>query len=163
VSLVESQSIGSTITKERRRFPRVELTLTGRYMLRNRNESHCWMINLSAGGIAVLGFDKGMIGERIVANFSQIGWVEGMIARNFDNCFAFALELGASKREKLTQTLAWLTNHHVRGVPDRRAIERVRTHRRRLTLTTLDGQSCRATLMDASPFGAALSATLAPP
>jgi len=117
VSLVApSQTFGSTSPAERRRFPRVELSVAGNYMLRSRNESACWSVDLSPGGIAVLGFDKGMIGERIVANFSHIGWVEGMIARNFDNCFAFALRLGTSKRRKFAQTLEWLTSHpHSRG------------------------------------------------
>jgi hypothetical protein len=164
VSLVApSHSFGSTSPVERRRFPRVELSVAGKYMLRSRNESACWSVDLSPGGIAVLGFDKGMIGERIVANFGHIGWVEGMIARNFDNCFAFALRLGTSKRRKFAQTLEWLTSNHVRGVPDRRASERVKTRRRRLTLATLDGQTCHAVLMDASPIGAALYADLAPP
>jgi hypothetical protein len=147
---------------ERRRFPRVELTLTGKYMLSRRREANCWTVDLSPSGIAILSFDKGMIGERIVANFSHIGWVEGMIARQFDNCFAFALKLSCAKRRKLTQTLAWLTSHHTGGVPDRRASERIKTNRRRLRLETLDGRSCRAVLMDASPTGAALYADLAP-
>jgi hypothetical protein len=165
VSLVvtPSHSFGRTVADERRGVPRVELTLTGKYMLRSRNESPCWTVDLSPSGIAVLGFDKGMIGERIVASFSHIGWVEGMIARNFDNCFAFALQLGAAKRRKFAETLAWLTSHHIRGTPDRRSYERVKTYRRRLALATCDGQSCPAVLMDVSAIGAALYADFAPP
>jgi hypothetical protein len=108
---------GDTKLKERRRYRRVELTLSGRYMLRNRHEYPCWTINLSPGGIAVLGLEKGLIGERVVAYFNHIGRIEGMIARNFDQCFAVEMRLPAPKREKLSQVLALLVRRHTRGGP----------------------------------------------
>jgi PilZ domain-containing protein len=108
---------GDTKLKERRRYRRVELTLSERCMLRNGHEYPCWTINLSPGGIAVLGLEKGLIGERVVAYFNHIGWIEGMIARNFDQCFAVEMLLPAPKREKLSQVLALLVRRHTRGGP----------------------------------------------
>ena len=58
--------------KECRRYERVELSLSGRYMLRNHHEYPCWTINISSGGIAIVGVEKGLIGESIVAYFSTI-------------------------------------------------------------------------------------------
>jgi hypothetical protein len=162
VTLVAMQLVDTKL-KERRRYQRVELTLSGRYMLRNHHEHPCWTINLSPGGIAVLGLEKGLIGERVVAYFNHIGRVEGMIARNFDHCFAVEMQLRPPKREKLTQVLAWLVNHHTRGALDKRAHERIKPIHRRLTLTTPDGSQYQAALTDLSIQGAALNVDAAPP
>jgi hypothetical protein len=152
-----------TVPKERRRFQRVDLSLSGRYMLRNRHEYPCWTINVSAGGIAVLALEKGLIGERVVADFNHIGRVEGMIARNFDSCFALALQGSLSKTEKLARVLAWLVSRQTEGKLERRAQIRVRPHRRRMTLTTADGHGHEATMIDASIRGAALRTVVLPP
>jgi hypothetical protein len=162
VTLAESQWF-DTKRKECRRYERVELSLSGRYMLRNHHEYPCWTINISSGGIAIMGVEKGLIGERIVAYFNHIGRVEGMIARNFDKCFAVEMQLRPPKREKLTQVLTWLVNHQTRGMPDRRARERVRPYRRRMTQIALDGAEYRASLIDLSVLGAALNVDAAPP
>jgi hypothetical protein len=161
MALVTSRSFGAGL-KEHRRYPRSELSLPGWYMLRNRHEFPCWTINISAGGIAVIGLEKGSIGERAVAYINEIGRIEGMIARNFDSCFAMTMQLPTLKRERITQILAWLVSHHTGGVPDRRAHERIRPYRRRTTLTTPDGRQYRAALLDASFQGAALSVVAAP-
>jgi hypothetical protein len=162
VTLVATQ-LFDTKLKERRRYQRAELTLSGWYMLRNRHEYPCWTINMSPGGIAVLGLEKGLIGERVVAYFSQIGRIEGMIARNFDNCFAINMQLPTPKCERLTQVLAWLVSHHTRGEPNKRAHERIKPYRRRTALTTPDGRQYLAVLIDVSILGAALNVNAAPP
>jgi hypothetical protein len=149
--------------KECRRYERVGLSLSGRYMLRNHHEYPCWTINISSGGIAVMGVEKGLIGERIVAYFNHIGRVEGMIARNFDNCFAVEMQLRPPKREKLTQVLTGLVYNQTRGMPDRRAQVRVRPYRRRMTQIALDGRQYPAALIDLSMLGAALHVDAAPP
>jgi PilZ domain len=99
---------------ERRRYPRVELNLSGRYMARDRQEYPCRTINISPGGIAILSMAKGFIGERVIAYFDHIGRIEGMIVRNFDNCFAVTMQLPAPKREKIACSIAWLVGHHAR-------------------------------------------------
>jgi hypothetical protein len=163
LSLVAPPPFTANVPKERRRFQRVDLALSGRYMLCNRHEYPCWTINISPGGIAVIGLEKGMVGERVVADFNHIGRIEGMIARNFDKCFALALQIGSSKTEKIAQVLAWLVNRQTNGKPDRRAQVRVKPYRRRMTLTTPDGNRYPGTMIDASIIGAALSTDVLPP
>jgi hypothetical protein len=159
--LVETSSFGIKFV-ERRRYERVELCLRGWYMLRNRREYPCWTINLSPGGVALLALEKGMPGERVVTNFDELGWLEGTITRNFDNCFALDLQLTSSKRDKLGRTLAWLHARHMRGAPDRREHERFRPYRRRVILTIEGGGKSPAELMNASVLGAALHTDAAP-
>jgi hypothetical protein len=151
-----------TKLKERRRHERLKLTLPGRYMFSDHHEHPCWTINFSPMGIAVLGQQKGLIGERIVLYIDQIGRLEGLIARNFDTWFAVRLQLSPSKCERL-EILAWLVSHHTRGVPDNRKHQRIKPFRRRMTLTTMDGRRYKATLIDLSILGAALDVDAAPP
>ena len=158
---VETSPMGATLA-ERRRYERVELSLRGWYMLSNRHEYPCWTINLSPGGVALLALEKGMVGERVVTNFDDLGWLEGTIARTFDNCFALAFHLSSSKRDALNRTLSWLYARRMQGVSDRRRHDRFRLHRRRVILTIEDGAKSQAELMNASVLGAALHTDAAP-
>jgi hypothetical protein len=114
-------------------------------------------------GVAVLGQQKGLIGERVVMYIDQIGRLEGMIARNFDAWFAVKLQLSPSKCEQLKEILAWLVSHHTHGTPDSRLHPRIKPFRRRAPLVTPDGRQYQAALIDLSTHGAALSVDVAPP
>ena len=76
---------------ERRRHERFEVALPGRCMLFDRLEYPCWTIDVSPSGFRHRrASERGYCCERIVAYISQIGRVEGMIARHFSKGFAFA-------------------------------------------------------------------------
>ena len=162
MTLVATRLVDTRLV-ERRRYPRVGLSLSGRYMARDRQEYPCRTINISPGGIAVLSMAKGFIGERVIAYFDHIGRVEGMIARTFESCFAIAMQLPAPRREKLSNAIAWLDRCQTRGVRDNRVHERIRPYRQRTTLATMDGREYEARLLDVSLFGAALDVDAAPP
>lgn len=149
--------------EERRGAERAELTLSGRYMLRDGNECPCQTIDISAGGVALRGFDKGYIGERIVAYIAEIGRLEGVVARHFDTCFAMKLHVPPHKRDKLVSKIAWLVKHQMLGEPDNRRHERSAPSERRTTLRTPEGGEYSAALIDVSVPGAALSVDAAPP
>jgi hypothetical protein len=161
VTLVAMQLVDDRLN-ERRRYPRVELNLSGRYMARDRQEYPCHTINISPGGLAILSMAKGFIGERVIAYFDHIGRIEGMIVRNFDSCFAVAMQLPAPKREKIARSITWLVDRHTRGVSDNRVHERIKPYRQRTTLT-MEGCQYEARLIDVSIFGAALRADATPP
>ena len=105
---------------ERRRHQRADVTLSGRYMLTDRHEYDCRTIDVSSGGVAVLGPIKGAIGERVVAYFDQIGRVEGMIVRHFGACFAIELRACALKRDKLDLQIESLVKQQTNGAGNRR-------------------------------------------
>ncbi|WP_295845247.1 PilZ domain-containing protein, partial [Tardiphaga sp.] len=52
---------------ERRRYQRVKVHLLGRYMLPDRREFPCQVINMSPGGLALLGPGIGNVGDRVIA------------------------------------------------------------------------------------------------
>ena len=74
--------------EERRRFQRVKVHLLGRYMLPDRREFPCQIINMSPGGLALLAPGIGNVGDRVIAYLDHIGRVEGKITRIIDNGFA---------------------------------------------------------------------------
>jgi hypothetical protein len=53
--------------EERRRFQRVKIHLLGRYMLPDRREFPCQIINMSPGGLALLAPGIGNVGDRVIA------------------------------------------------------------------------------------------------
>ena len=59
--------------QERRRFQRVRVNLLGRYMLPDRREFPCQVVNMSPGGMALIAPMIGHIGERVIAYVDQIG------------------------------------------------------------------------------------------
>src|SRR5579872_1209023 len=148
---------------ERRRHQRVKIVLLGRYMLEDRHEYSCQTIDISPGGVAIEAIVKGTIGERVVAYFSQIGRVEGAIARHFDKGFAIQMRLPVLKREKLADQLTWLVNRQALGLPEDRRHERIAPHFTRTTLKTTDGTEYPAKLLDISISGAAMTIDAAPP
>jgi PilZ domain len=148
---------------ERRRHQRAKVRLRGRYMLADRREYACQAIEISAGGIAILGAIKGEIGERVVAYFDRIGRVEGMIVRHFDKCFVIELSASALKRERLDLRIGWLVRREAGLVADSRRHERIALYRWRTNLKTADGQDCVAHVVDLSVSGAAISVNAAPP
>ncbi len=62
---------------DRRRFSRVEINVLGRFMLENRREYPCQVINMSPGSAALISPVIGEVGERVVAYLDHIGRVEG--------------------------------------------------------------------------------------
>ena len=100
MALVQRQSIRPS-AQERRRFQRVKVHLLGRYMLADRREFPCQVINMSPGGLAMLAPGIGNVGERVVAYLDHIGRVEGKITRLLDNGFAMTVGATPRKRDKL--------------------------------------------------------------
>src|ERR1700760_2805143 len=110
---------------ERRRFQRVKVHLLGRYMLSDRREYPCQVINMSPGGLALLAPGIGNIGERVVAYLDHIGRIEGKITRLLDNGFAMTVGATPRKREKLAAQLTWLANREILNLPEDRRHDRI--------------------------------------
>jgi hypothetical protein len=161
--IVEARPEEDSARPERRRHQRAKVTLRGRYMLADRREYVCQSIDISAGGIAILGAIKGGIGERVVAYFDKIGRVEGMVVRHFDKCFVIELSASALKRERLDLRIGWIVKREAGLVSDGRRHERVPLYKWRTNLRTADGQDNIAHIVDLSISGAAINVNAAPP
>ena len=145
------------LAEERRRFQRVKVNLLGRYMLPDKREFPCQVINMSPGGMAVVAPVAGLPGERIIAYVDHLGRLEGKIARAIDNGFAMTISASARKRDKLAAQLTWLANRNILNLPEDRRHGRFapRNPLARLILPNGNNVACR--VIDLSQSGAAIA------
>src|SRR4029078_12405347 len=85
------QGVLSRIVPDRRRYKRISVTLLGRFMRESKEEHPCKLIDISAGGGAVMAPVAVPLGERVVAYFDHIGGIEGMVVREFEAGFAIRI------------------------------------------------------------------------
>lgn len=149
--------------EERRRFQRVKVHLLGRYMLPDRREFPCQVINMSPGGVALLAPGIGNVGDRVVAYLDHIGRVEGKIARIIDNGFAMTVGATPRKRDKLAAQLTWLANRDILNLPEDRRHDRIVPRNPIAVLTLEDGTKMTCRIIDLSLSGAAIAAENRPP
>jgi hypothetical protein len=152
-----------TLSEERRRFQRVRVDLLGRYMLADRREFPCQVVNMSPGGMAVIAPVGGQPGERVIAYVDHLGRLEGHIARIFQNGFAMTIAATTRKRDKLAAQLTWLANRHILGLPEDRRHGRIvpRVPIGRLIMPNGTNISCR--IIDVSQSGAGIACEQRPP
>jgi c-di-GMP-binding flagellar brake protein YcgR len=148
---------------ERRRFQRVKIHLLGRYMLPDRREFPCQVINMSPGGLAMLAPGIGNVGDRVIVYLDHIGRVEGKITRIIDSGFAMSVSATPRKRDKLASQLTWLANRDILNLPEDRRHERIVPRNPVATLTLEDGTRLTCRIIDLSMSGAAVSAEKRPP
>ena len=157
MSLPLTKSKFLPLAEERRHFQRVKVNLLGRYMLADRREFPCQVINMSPGGMALIAPVAGTPGERVIAYVDHLGRLEGKIARIFENGFAMTISASARKRDKLAAQLTWLANRHILNLPEDRRHGRFtpRNPMARLILPNGNNVACR--IIDLSQSGAAIA------
>jgi hypothetical protein len=145
------------LAEERRRFQRVKVNLLGRYMLADRREFPCQVINMSPGGMALMAPVTGNPGERVITYVDHLGRLEGKIARTFENGFAMTIAASSRKRDELAAQLTWLANRHILNLPEDRRHGRFapRNPLARLILPNGNNVACR--IIDLSQSGAAVA------
>jgi hypothetical protein len=151
------------VAEERRRFQRVKVHLLGRYMLPDRREFPCQIINMSPGGLALLAPGIGNVGDRVIAYLDHIGRVEGKITRIIDNGFAMTVVSTARKRDQLAAQLTWLANRDILNLPEDRRHDRIVPRNPIAVLTLEDGTKMTCRIIDLSLSGAAIAAENRPP
>src|ERR1700731_3203404 len=154
MSLPQKKHLILPLSEERRRFQRVQVDLLGRYMLADRREFPCQVVNMSPGGMALIAPVAGKPGERVIAYVDHVGRLEGIIARQFENGFAMTVAATARKRDKLAAQLTWLANRGILGLPEDRRHERIVPRNPRTTLVMPNGVSVVCRIIDMSLSGA---------
>jgi PilZ domain len=163
IALADRKSGLRALSQDRRRHQRVKVNLLGRYMLADRREFPCQVIDMSPGGMALVAPMAGAVGERVIAYVDHLGRLEGQIARVFQNGFAMTISATARKRDKLAAQLTWLANRNILGLPEDRRHGRVvpRNPVGRLILPNGVNLTCR--IIDVSQSGAGVSSKERPP
>ena len=90
---------GETATapvSDRRKLPRVKKRLHGRYLLADRWEHVCTVIDASPTAVALEAGVRGKIGDKVVVYFDAIGRVEGRIIRVLNE--GFVMDMNGKSR-----------------------------------------------------------------
>ena len=150
------------LAQERRRHQRVKVNLLGRYMLADRREFPCQVIDMSPGGMALVAPVVGNPGERVIAYVDHLGRLEGKISRLIENGFAMSISATLRKRDKLAAQLTWLANRQILGLPEDRRHDRIVPRNPRSTMVLPDGSAVICRIIDMSLSGAAIACDQVP-
>jgi hypothetical protein len=134
----------------------------GRYMLEDRSEHPCQIVDMSPGDAALRANHPGQLGEKVIVYLDHIGRVEGVVTRLFRDGFAMTILASERKREKLAAQLTWLANRHELDLPEDRRHDRI-APRNPLSKLRLDtGEEYRCRIIDLSLSGAAVEVATKP-
>jgi hypothetical protein len=155
------QGVLSRIVPDRRRHKRISVTLLGRFMRESKEEHACKLVDISAGGAAIVSPAAVSMGERVVVYLDHIGGIEGIVARTFDGGFAIRINATRHKREKLAAQLTWLANRS-ELVADGRRHERATPKNGDHTLQLDEGITLTCRVLDVSISGASIATPARP-
>ena len=144
------------------RFQRVKISVLGRYMLTDRREFPCQVIEMSPGDAVVIAPVAGIPGEKVVAYLDLIGRVEGTISEAVDGGFVVVLAASSRKRDKMAAQLTWLANKDALSLPEDRRHERVVPDNRHSTIVLDDHRRYNCKIIDISLSGAAIELDVRP-
>ena len=160
--LTAAQADTQMLSDAERQFQRVDISLFGRYMLANRQEYPCQILNMSPGSAALLTPYSGEIDERVIAYIDHLGRLEGVILRTFHGGFAMSINATEHRRDKLASKLTWLANRHELSLPEDRRHERLAPKKRAAEIKLEDGRTYTAKIIDLSLSGAAIQMQVRP-
>ena len=147
---------------ERRNFQRVRVKIYGRFMLEDRTEHPCQVIDMSPGNVAFRADRVGEPGEKVIAYIDHIGRVEGVVTRIIPEGFAMTVIASDRKKDKLAAQLTWLANKHELDLPEDRRHERVAPRNPMSVLQLTDGRQYQCRIIDLSLSGAAIEIDVKP-
>ena len=144
------------------RFQRVKISVLGRYMLANRSEFPCQVLEMSPGDAVVIAPVAGNPGEKVIAYLDHLGRVEGTILESIEGGFTMDVAASPRKRDKMAAQLTWLANKDVLNLPEDRRHERVVPDNRHSTVVLDDGRRYNCKIIDISLSGAAIELAVRP-
>ncbi|RYE10472.1 MAG: PilZ domain-containing protein [Hyphomicrobiales bacterium] len=144
------------------RFQRVKVSVLGRYMLADRREFPCQVLEMSPGDAIVVAPVAGQAGEKVIAYLDHIGRVEGAILEQSEGGFTMEVTASPRKRDKMAAQLTWLANKDVLNLPEDRRHERVVPDNRHSTVVLDDGRRYNCKIIDISLSGAAIELAVRP-
>jgi hypothetical protein len=166
--MFEDESPVQTLTRPARskadmpRFQRVKVSVLGRYMLEDRREFPCQVLEMSPGDAVVIAPVTGQVGEKVIAYLDHIGRVEGTITDSVEGGFLMDITASTRKRDKMSAQLTWLANKDVLNLPEDRRHERVVPDNRHSTVVLDDGRRYNCKIIDISLSGAAIELDVRP-
>ena len=152
---------------DRRRDPRIVVSLPARYALANRRDTQgnrrefaCRIINISSRAMTLIAPVKGAIGERVITQCDEFGKLEGLITRTLESGFVISLGLNENERTKLAVKIDWYENNKNHDIVDGRTYKRRVPKNPQTLLLLADKTLLPCFVIDMSASGAAVSADI---
>ena len=147
---------------EASKYQRVKVSVLGRYMLADRREFPCQILEMSPGYAVVIAPVAGVAGEKVIAYVDHIGRIEGTILNQMEGGFLMDIAASPRKRDKMAAQLTWLANKDILNLPEDRRHERVVPDIRHSTVVLDDGRRYNCKIIDISLSGAAIELDVRP-
>ena len=144
------------------RFQRVKVSLLGRYMLSDRREFPCQVLEMSPGDAIVVAPVPGVVGERVIGYIDHLGRIEGYVNAQTEGGFSMSIDASPRKRDKMAAQLTWLANKDLLNLPEDRRHERVVPDIRHSYVVLDDGRRYNCKIIDISLSGAAVELDVRP-
>ena len=156
------QTSRTTITDPETQFQAVQVSFSGRLMLRDGKEFDAEVTEMSPGSARMSCAARPSVGERIVAYVDHIGRIEGQAWRLDEGGFGMTVEASQRKRDKIAAQLTWFANRDELSLPEDRRHARKRQTDTSSVLKLPDGRTYRCTVIDLSVSGAAVQIDVRP-
>jgi hypothetical protein len=140
------------LTGDRRRYTRVKLALSGRYLTPDGSEYPCSTVDVSPGGVRLKGPRVCAPGSHVIVYIRDLGRLEGVVVRTVSDGFALALDCTPRKTERLLSRIEWLLDRNAGGA-ERRASPRFEPDGPFVVLISEDGSHRVVELTDISSNG----------
>jgi hypothetical protein len=159
------QKVIARALKERRRFRRVHVAITGRlYIPATQEEAICTVEDISPGDACILCELRDEPRGRAVIYLDTLGRFEGPVVRARNGGFVMTFSCSLQKREKLADQLALEMNRHLMSEADLRRFDRVEATNGSFThFTRSTGEQMRCEVLDLSLTGVSVRTDHKPP
>lgn len=148
--------------RERRRFRRMPLEVTGRLLDSTGREHDCRTADISPGDARIVSDVTPDVGERVVIYLAGFGRVSGHIVRRCgEGEMAIIFDFSAHKREKLAEQITLAVNHDLDIEADRRP--EIREGAQTVKLEFETGEAYVGEVVDFSLAGITIKSNRPPP
>lgn len=154
---------------DRRREPRIIVSIPARYALANRRDSNgkrrefaCRVVNISLHAMTLVVPVNGAIGERIITQCDEFGRLEGSITRLLDRGFVMMINATDKERARLAAKIDWYEQNKNHDISDGREHKRIIPKDPRSTIIFGDKSRLECFIIDMSVSGVAVSADIKP-
>lgn len=162
--------LGDLAVIDRRREPRIIVSLAAHYSLTarhdtrgNRREFSCRIVDISPSAMTLLVPVNGSLGERVIVHCDEFGRLEGSIIRRLDRGFVLKILANDEERLRFAAKIDWYEKKKNHDLPDNRRHKRLVPKDPRSILLLADGTQMECVVIDMSVSGAAVSAAIKPP
>ncbi len=162
LSSAPGASSGKLPRRDRRGYKRVELKLTGRFLIGENVDHALQTANVSCDGAFIVSAEQPGLDQQVVCYFDDVGRVVANVVRQSADGFAVRFHTSPHKRDKLADRLTWLLNRDALGLDEDRGNQRYRASGEAVVHLS-GGRTLTCSVTDISLTGAAFEAHGKPP